>query len=68
MSTLSANITRHQRASGLSVEAYARHIDVASRTLRYWMNGEWEPNLASLRRLARYIGVSVGDLMEGDVT
>jgi len=45
--------------TGLSQEALAKLVDVATNTISRWETGTYEPTLDDLEKLARTLGVSI---------
>ena len=49
----------YNSGEGISQEALAKQIKVASNTISRWENGLYRPSLADLEKLARFFGVSM---------
>lgn len=47
--------------TGLSQEALAKLVDVATNTISRWETGTYEPTLDDLEKLSRVLGVSILD-------
>ena len=63
---LSKNIKKLREAKGLSQEKLARLADVANNTLIKMESGENQnPTLDTLKKVAKALGVSVDDLING---
>ena len=61
---LAKNIARLRKAKGLSQEKLARLADVANNTLIKMESGENQnPTLATLKKVAKALEVSVGELI-----
>lgn len=51
--------TSHEQGKGLSQEALADGIEVATNTISRWETGTYKPSIEDLERLARFFHVSV---------
>lgn len=58
------SIATARRAAGLSQTQLARRLDVADTTVSRWETGAADPSLATLRRLATALEVTVSSLVE----
>ena len=58
------NVRRLREAAGLSLRTLEELSGVAYRVIFALEHGERDPRLGTLRRLARALGVSVGDLVD----
>lgn len=52
--------------AGLTQTAFARAFGVAQSTVAGWESGSREPNIATVRRLAEYFGVTADYLLGGE--
>jgi len=62
-STTAARIVRARDRLGINDAELARRLDVTRSTVHDWVHGLHEPNLASLRRLARALECELADLL-----
>lgn len=53
---------------GLSQEALAKKLSVATNTISRWETGTYKPSLEDLERLARFFGKSISDFLPEDGT
>ena len=51
--------TNYNSGEGLSQEALAKHLNVASNTISRWETRIYRPSLEDLEQLARFFGVSI---------
>ena len=63
---LGAEIKRLRTAAGISQQKLARMLDMNRTRIREIENGEGNPQLSTLIRIARGIGVSLRDLFDWD--
>ena len=63
METNPSKIRELRKASGLSVRGLAREAQVSTETVYSVEHGRRQPNLKTLSKIARALGVEVGDLL-----
>ena len=56
-------LARLREIKGLSLKDVANDLGVAHRSVRRWENGESDPVLGDVRRIAAYFGVTVAYLI-----
>lgn len=64
MPTIAQNLRSARQASGLTQFRVALAMDVKERTYCRWESGETVPSVATLRRLAEVLGVSISTLIQ----
>ena len=64
---LSGQIKRHRDELGLSQEELAGKIFVTRQSVSNWENGRTYPDLQSLLRLSDLFGISLDELIKGDI-
>lgn len=64
---LGGQIKRHRDALGLSQEELAGKIFVTRQSVSNWENGKTYPDLQSLLRLGDLFGLSLDELIKGDI-
>ena len=64
---LGGQIKRHRTRLGLSQEELADRIFVTRQSVSNWENGRTYPDLQSLLRLSDLIGLSLDELIKGDI-
>ena len=57
----------YNSGEGLSQEALARHLKVASNTISRWETGTYRPSLKDLERISRFFGVSMMSFFPEDM-
>jgi transcriptional regulator with XRE-family HTH domain len=62
-SSVASRIVRARKRLDISDAELARRLNVTRSTVHAWVHGEHEPNLASLRRIARALGCEVAELL-----
>jgi transcriptional regulator with XRE-family HTH domain len=60
------NLKRYREEKGLTQATLAEALAVSLRNVQNWEQGQREPSLETLRQLARVLGVTVSDLVEGE--
>ena len=63
---LSERLKALREQAGLSQNAFARTFGVAQSTVAGWESGAREPNIATIRHLADFFGVTVDYLLGGE--
>jgi transcriptional regulator with XRE-family HTH domain len=58
-----ANLKRLRQAAGLTQVELARKLRMSLRTLQGWEQGYREPELSNINRIAKALGVDVGELV-----
>jgi transcriptional regulator with XRE-family HTH domain len=58
--------TTYGGGTGISQEALAKALDVASNTVSRWETGTYRPTIEDLERLARFFGKSILDFFPKD--
>lgn len=61
---LGDNIKRIRKSKGLTQNQLSEKLEVAEVTIRKWENGEREPNLETIRKIANTLEVPLGELIE----
>lgn len=61
--TVASRIVRARDRLKLSDADLARRLKVTRSTVHDWVHGEHEPNLASLRRISKALGVDLSELL-----
>lgn len=51
--------------NGVTQKKLAEEIHVTQATMSRWMNGERNPSVYALYRVAKYLGATMEELMEG---
>lgn len=64
---LPKQLKAHRERLGLSQEAVAQAIYVSRQTMSSWENGKTYPDVQSLLLLSDLFGVSIDELVKGDV-
>ena len=64
---LGGQIKRHRTRLGLSQEELADRIFVTRQSVSNWENGRTYPDLQSLLRLSDLFGLSLDELIKGDI-
>lgn len=59
------NIHRRLLINGVTQKKLAEEIHVTQVTMSRWINGERNPSVYGLYRIAKYLGVTMEELMEG---
>lgn len=59
MATIGENIRSARETAGLSQSLLARTLEVAEFTVRRWESNQSTPSVATLRRIAEALGVSI---------
>lgn len=62
--TIGQNIQRLRKDAKLSQTALARILVVTDRSVARWESGDRVPDVATLRRIAAALGVSISTLVE----
>lgn len=65
---LPQQLRENRERLGLSQEEVARRIFVSRQTISSWENGKTYPDVQSLLLLSKLFGVSIDELVKGDVT
>ncbi len=65
---LGAQIKEHRNALSLSQEQLAEKIFVTRQSVSNWENNKTYPDINSLRMLSEVFGISIDELIKGDVT
>ena len=63
--TIGKRITLLRKEKGLTQEELATHMGVSPQAVSKWENDQTCPDISALPRLARLLGVSVDELLEG---
>lgn len=50
---------------GYTVPMLARQMDISEKTVQRWRTGSKSPHLKEMARLARHLGIDLGELTEG---
>ena len=64
---LSSQMKKYRNEAGLSQDALAEKIYVSRQTISNWETGKSYPDINSLLRMSEVFGVSVDNLLKGDV-
>ncbi len=64
---LSAQIKKHRNALALSQEQLAEKIFVTHQSVSNWENNKTYPDIKSLLMLSELFGISIDELIKGDV-
>lgn len=64
---LGNQIKQHRNRMGLSQEELAENVYVSRQTISNWENGKNYPDIKSLLLLSSFFGVSLDDLVKGDM-
>jgi transcriptional regulator with XRE-family HTH domain len=57
----------YNNGEGLSQEALATHLKVASNTISRWETGTYRPSLKDMERLSRFFGVSMNSFFPSEL-
>ena len=63
--TIGKRIAALRKEKGLTQEELAQHMGVSGQAVSKWENDQTCPDISALPRLARLLGVSVDELLEG---
>ena len=63
--TIGKRIAALRKEKGLTQEELANHMDVSPQAVSKWENDQTCPDISALPKLARLLGVSVDELLEG---
>ena len=66
MNIVAQNMKRARAATGMSQHAVAYALAVPDRTYARWESGDRAPDVATLRRIATALGVTLSSLVEED--
>ena len=63
--TIGKRIAHLRKEKGLTQEELAQHMGVSGQAVSKWENGQTCPDISALPKLARLLGVTVDELLEG---
>ena len=63
--TLGARITFHRKRLGMTQDKLAEQLGVTAQAVSKWENDQTCPDITALPKLARFLGVSVDELLSG---
>ena len=59
------NIRRRLRINGITQKELTKELHVTEATVSRWVTGERQPSVYALYRMARFLGATMEELMEG---
>lgn len=66
MEQIATQIRELRRSRGLSQEALASQLGVATNTISRWETGTYRPSIEDLEQLSRFFGISIQDFFPGE--
>ena len=64
---LGENIKKARKAAGVTQKELAEQISVSDKTISKWETGKGLPDIAIIEDLAKSLGVSIAELLTGDL-